>query len=84
MRNSVLVMVTKDGCGGTAPFFYPAGQGNTSVDIDGLVVKGGGFLLFYASDPARLRDLGRLQADRDQGRPVNPISRILAEEGTTG
>ena len=31
------------GCGGTAPFFYPSGQGNTSVDIDGLLVKGGGY-----------------------------------------
>ena len=30
------------GCGGTAPFFYPAGQGNTSVDIDRLLVTGGG------------------------------------------
>ena len=30
------------GCGGTAPFFYPSGQDNTSVDIDGLLVKGGG------------------------------------------
>jgi hypothetical protein len=42
MRNSVLVLVERSGCGGTAPFFYPGSQGNTSVDIDGLIVEGGG------------------------------------------
>lgn len=31
------------GCGGTAPFFVPAGQDNTSVDVDRLLVKGGGY-----------------------------------------
>jgi hypothetical protein len=31
------------GCGGTAPFFVPAGQNNTSVDVDRLLVKGGGY-----------------------------------------
>jgi hypothetical protein len=31
------------GCGGTAPFFVPTGQGNTSVDVDRLLVKGGGY-----------------------------------------
>ena len=31
------------GCGGTAPFFVPSGQGNTSVDVDRLLVKGGGY-----------------------------------------
>ncbi len=42
IRNSYLELVERDDCGGTAPFFYPADQGNTSVDIDGLIVKGGG------------------------------------------
>lgn len=42
MRNTVLELVERSGCGGTAPFFYPGGQGNTSVDINGLIVKGGG------------------------------------------
>ena len=41
LRNTTLDLDIK-GCGGTAPFFYPSGQGNTSVDIDGLLVKGGG------------------------------------------
>jgi hypothetical protein len=31
------------GCGGTAPFFVPSGQGNTSVDVDRLLVMGGGY-----------------------------------------
>ncbi|MFN0030187.1 MAG: Ig-like domain-containing protein [Acidimicrobiales bacterium] len=43
LRNVTLEMVESSGCGGTAPFFYPAGQDNSTVTIDGLVVKGGGF-----------------------------------------
>jgi hypothetical protein len=31
------------GCDGTAPFFVPSGQENTSVDVDRLLVKGGGY-----------------------------------------
>jgi hypothetical protein len=29
-------------CGGNAPFFYPHSQGNESVDVNGLLVQGGG------------------------------------------
>ena len=43
VRNSTLDLVESGSCGGTAPFFYPSGQGNKSVDVDGLLVKGGGF-----------------------------------------
>jgi hypothetical protein len=43
IRNVTLHMVEGRGCGGTAPFFYPADQGNTSVDIDKLLVSGGGY-----------------------------------------
>ena len=32
-------------CGGTAPFFYPGGQGNTRADIDGLLLSGGSYSL---------------------------------------
>jgi hypothetical protein len=32
-----------EGCGGTAPFFVPADQGNTSVDVHRLLVIGGGY-----------------------------------------
>jgi hypothetical protein len=42
VRNVTLHMVETGTCGGTAPFFYPHSQGNVSVDIDGLLVQGGG------------------------------------------
>lgn len=56
VRDSVLEMVVRDGCYGTAPFFYPSGQGNTSVDIDGLVVAGGGYP-FRLGTPGTVRGL---------------------------
>ena len=56
VRDSVLRLVELPGCGGTAPFFYPADQGNTSVDIDGLVVSGGGFA-FRLGMPGPVRRL---------------------------
>ena len=31
------------GCGGTAPFFVPDSQGNTSANVNRLLVKGGGY-----------------------------------------
>ncbi len=43
LRNSTLRLVEREDCGGTAPFFYPDSQGNTSVSIDGLLVAGGGY-----------------------------------------
>ena len=58
LRNTRLDLVSRgDDCGGTAPFFYPDGQGNTSVDIDGLFVRGGGysFRLGMPGDVRRLR-----------------------------
>ena len=56
LRMSRLELVETDGCGGTAPFFYPAGQGNTSVDIDGLIVEGGGYS-FRLGAPGVVRNL---------------------------
>ena len=56
IRMSRLDLVESDGCGGTAPFFYPSGQGNTSVDIDGLIVNGGGYS-FRLGTPGTVRDL---------------------------
>jgi hypothetical protein len=43
IRNVTLELVETGGCGGTAPFFYPADQGNTSATINGLLVIGGGY-----------------------------------------
>jgi hypothetical protein len=42
IRN-VTLELDDSSCDGTAPFFVPSGQGNTSVDVDRLLVKGGGY-----------------------------------------
>jgi hypothetical protein len=42
VRNMTIDFIETGSCGGTAPFFVPANQGNTSVDIDRLLLKGGG------------------------------------------
>jgi hypothetical protein len=60
LRRSVLKMQMTDDCGGTAPFFYPAGQGNTSVVIDGLIVAGGGYP-FRLGTPGTVRGLHIVQ-----------------------
>ena len=56
LRNSVLKLIERDGCGGTAPFFYPADQGNSSVSIDGLLVSGGGYS-FRLGMPGTVKNL---------------------------
>ncbi|TRW43567.1 hypothetical protein [Georgenia yuyongxinii] len=56
VRNTTLEMIQNKACGGTAPFFYPHSQGNTSVDIDGLIVKGGGYP-FRLGMPGTVRGL---------------------------
>ena len=43
VRNVTLELIETDRCGGTAPFFYPADQDNTSVSINRLLVVGGGY-----------------------------------------
>jgi hypothetical protein len=43
VRRSTFIMSVVNNCYGTAPFFYPSGQGNTAVDIDGMLVSGGGY-----------------------------------------
>jgi hypothetical protein len=54
IRN-VTVDFTEAACG-TAPFFMPEGQGNTRVDIDGMLVMGGG-ATFRLGVPGRVRGL---------------------------
>lgn len=56
IRNVTLELGMASGCGGTAPFFYPRNQGNTSVDIDGLLVNGGGYP-FRLGMPGSVKDL---------------------------
>jgi hypothetical protein len=41
--NNTLELVERSNCGGTAPFFYPRNQGNTSARVDRLLVIGGGY-----------------------------------------
>jgi len=56
VRNSTVILDERQGCWGTAAFFYPDGQGNTSVDIDGLLVSGGGYP-FRNRMPGSVRNL---------------------------
>jgi hypothetical protein len=56
IRNVTIDFQEGGGCYGTAPFFYPADQGNTSVDVDRLIVRGGGFS-FRLGMPGRVRNL---------------------------
>lgn len=56
LRHTRLILKERDGCGGTAPFFYPGDQGNTSVNIDGLLVQGGGYS-FRLGTPGSVRNL---------------------------
>jgi hypothetical protein len=56
VRNVTLDLANISTCGGTAAFFYPQGQGNTSVDIDGLLVKDGSWP-FRLGMPGRVRGL---------------------------
>ena len=56
IRNVTVDMTELAGCSGTAPFFYPRNQGNTSVYIDRLLLKGGGFV-FRNGMPGTVRGL---------------------------
>lgn len=56
VRNSVVIMEENNGCWGTAAFFYPHSQGNTSLDVDGLIVSGGGYP-FRNGMPATVKNL---------------------------
>jgi hypothetical protein len=53
---NVTIDFVEDLCGGTSPFFVPANQGNTTADVNGLLVKGGG-LSFRMGVPGTVRGL---------------------------
>lgn len=55
LRNSRLVLDNLPTCGGTAPFFYPD-ENSGSVDVDGLIVEGGGYP-FRLGMPGTVRNL---------------------------
>ena len=69
VRQSTFVLDERNGCYGTAPFFYPSGQGNTSVDIDGLLVSGGGYA-FRNGMPGTVKNLNVVDGDWGYG-PVD-------------
>jgi hypothetical protein len=57
VRNTTILMQVTGGCYGTAPFFYPKNQGNTSVDIDGLLIGGSSGYPFRAGMPGPVKNL---------------------------
>jgi hypothetical protein len=76
VRNTTIIMVETPSCGGTAPFFYPSGQGNTSVDIDGLLLSGGGYS-FRNGMPGPVRNLNIVDRGWGYG-PVDANCRVLS------
>ncbi|MBD3915223.1 DUF4082 domain-containing protein [Nocardioides hwasunensis] len=74
VRRTTLIL-EEDGCGGTAPFFYPLGQDNTSVDIDGLLVSGGGYP-FRLGTPGTVKNLAVLDNSWHYG-PINVKCSVL-------
>jgi hypothetical protein len=75
VRNLTIVF-QENGCGGTAPFFYPHSQGNTSVDIDGLLVQGGGFP-FRLGMPGSVRNLNIVRSSWGYG-PIDVKCSVLS------
>jgi hypothetical protein len=59
LRDTTIVFQDRQDCMGTAPFFYPD-QGNASVDIDGLLLQGGGYS-FRLGTPGSVRNLAVVQ-----------------------
>ncbi len=68
VRRTVMILDVENNCHGTAPFFNPAEQGNDAVDIDGLVVAGGGYP-FRNGTPGSVRNLYVV----DQSWVYNPL-----------
>ena len=66
IRNSTFDMVylPNTQCGGTGPFFYSS-QGNTSADIDGMLLIGGGYSM-RLGEPATVRNV----YIKDKGNPA--------------
>lgn len=76
IRNTRLVLENLPSCGGTAPFFYPDGENNTSVDVDGLIVEGGGYP-FRLGMPGKVRNLKIVQGSFEFG-PIDVICGLVS------
>ena len=66
VRNSTVILEEEQGCWGTAAFFYPHSQGNTSLDVDGLLVAGGGYP-FRNGMPGSVRNLNVVEGSWGYG-----------------
>lgn len=82
IRESRFDLVERPDCGGTAPFFYPSEQGNSAVDIDGLVVSGGGYS-FRLGTPGSVRGLMVVRGSYHYGPLEVACSRLSAWEATS-
>jgi hypothetical protein len=67
VRNTFLWLEEGPDCGGNSPFIYPNNEG--SVDVDGLIVKGGGYP-FRLYGPGSVRNLNIVQ-DPDWYGPID-------------
>jgi len=61
VRNTTLIMDVVNNCYGTSPFFYPKNQGNTAVDIDGLLVGGSSGYPFRSGMPGPVKNLNIIE-----------------------
>lgn len=75
VRRTTIVLEERADCPGNAPFFYPEGQDNTSLDIDGLLVSGGGYP-FRAGAPGTVRHLQVVEGTWGYG-PVDVLCDLV-------
>ncbi|WP_219949289.1 DUF4082 domain-containing protein [Salinibacterium sp. M195] len=61
VRNTTIIMDVVNDCYGTSPFFYPKNQGNTAVDIDGLLVGGSSGYPFRSGMPGPVKNLNVIE-----------------------
>ena len=67
VRNTTIFMQVVNGCDGTAPFFYPGNQGNTAIDIDGLLLGGSSGYQFRNGMPGTVKNLKIVDGSWDYG-----------------
>jgi hypothetical protein len=76
VRKVRLILDERHGCGGTAPFFWPARQGNATARIRGLLVEGGG-ISFRMNTPGSVEGL-RIVAGSWYYNPIDVLCSALS------
>jgi hypothetical protein len=76
IRNVTLDLDERSNCGGTAPYFYPRNQGNTSATVDRLLVRGGGYP-FRQGMPGTVRGLKIVEGTWGYG-PIDVRCSVLS------